>query len=260
MGQGNILVLKKTLDSFKGIVDEVVYGDLLIFPEDREILKTYEQEYNLRSIKLPFNYIFQMGFSSVLNFLISNAKNDMVLYMNTSEVIDENYGINEIVDREENSNCFYFSHREEKHRWFRCFDRTQMAWSGVIHEEARPVMIDEKPYHKPIFMMSDIEKDMNDSFKAYVFNRVKEICYDNNYLKLVEAPKICGATNMGWVNFVSGQYDAMKKRTLEHEFYTAFSLGDFNLLMEVINSTSFVEKELISSHGMNFQGVRKDIL
>jgi len=36
MGAGNVKVLKKTLESFKEVFDEVIYGDLLIYQEDRE--------------------------------------------------------------------------------------------------------------------------------------------------------------------------------------------------------------------------------
>lgn len=257
MGQGNVLALKKTLESFKGIVDEVVYGDMLLFEEDREVVMSYQKEFNLRRIELPFNYIFQMGFSNCLNFLISNAKNDMVLYMNTSEAIDEDYGINDIINGSPDSNMFYFSHRVESHRWFRCFDRRELQWSGQIHEEPRGI---ERPYHKPIFMMKDFEKDMDDSRKAYIFNRVKEIVYDSNYLKLIDRPKEIGATNDGWIRFVKDQYDVMKNRTLNHEFYEAFSTGDFYLLQSIIWSPDFQERQLESSFGMNFQGVRKDIL
>jgi len=39
MGQANPMALKRTLESFKGIVGEVVYGDVLIFDEDREVVK-----------------------------------------------------------------------------------------------------------------------------------------------------------------------------------------------------------------------------
>ena len=68
MGQGNVIVLKQTLESFKGVVDEVIYGDMLLVPEDRVVLESYKEEYNINIQRLPFNYIFQMGFSSCLNF------------------------------------------------------------------------------------------------------------------------------------------------------------------------------------------------
>jgi hypothetical protein len=264
MGQGNVKALKKTLDSFKGIADEVVYGDMLIFEEDRNTLYDYEYEmdYNLRSFKLPFNYIFQMGFASCLNYLIANAKNNLCLYVNTSETIDEDYGINKIVSDNPDCNAFYFSHRVEIHRWHRCFDRRSVCWSGVIHEEAVPTIGELQPYHKPIFMMKDEEKDMDNPFKAAVFNCAKELAYFNNYRKLIDAPKIVGATNEGWKHFAQEQYESMKERMDKRGLIlTAFQTGDFDLLLSQLETNSEFENErFVSSHGMNFQGARKDIL
>lgn len=262
MGQGNVLVLKQTLESFKGVVDEVVYGDMLIFEEDRVVLNSYKEQYNINIQKLPFNYIFQMGFASCLNLLASHAKNDMVMYMNTSEAIDEDYGILETINTQKDCNMFYFNHRTDKHRWFRTYNRKELSWSGVIHEEVVPNIGDFKPYHKPIFMMKDIEKDLVDPLKAAVFNSVKELCYFNNYMKLVDSPKTVGATNDGWKVFAKDQYESMQKRLLEKgKQYEAFILGDFDMFMnEVRNSDYFKTERFESSHGMNFQGTRKDIL
>lgn len=259
MGQGNVLALRKTLESFYPFVSEVVYGDMLIFDDDRAVVKTYEDEFNLRSIRLPFNYIFQTGFSNCLNFLISNAKNDMVLYMNTSEVVDENYGINGIIDSNKDCNAFYFSHRVEKHRWFRCFDRTEVKWSGRIHEE--PVG-DIRPFHKPIFMMADTEKDMGDEFKASVFNSVKEMCYWRQLMRIVDNPQEQESTNDYWVNFAKEQYQSMQDRLIgKGNQYEAFKTGDFNLFLNEINTSDYFSKEqFISNDSINFQGARKIVL
>src|ERR1044072_1278503 len=77
MGCGNVKVLKQTLESFKDVCDEFIYGDLLLFPEDREILRQYEKEYNLHVYEFPFYFIFKFGFSAILNALAGYAKNDL---------------------------------------------------------------------------------------------------------------------------------------------------------------------------------------
>jgi len=264
MGAGNVLALKKTLESFKGIVNEVVYGDMLIFPEDREVVKGYQDEYNLRIIQLPFNYIFNMGFSSLLNFLISNAKNDMVLYMNTSEAIDENYGINETINSNPDCNAFYLSHRTESHRWYRCFDRRFVKWDGRIHEEAVPCIggVEINPYHKPILMFKDYEKDMDNPFKAAVFNSVKEMVYWNQLMKIVDNPKEKGSTHEHWIKFAKEQYDSMKQRLHEKgNQYEAFKTGDFEMFLNELNNSDYFSKERFESSDMiNYQGNRKIIL
>jgi len=259
MGAGNVKALKKTLDSFKDTVDEFIYGDMILFPEDREVIKQYEKDYNFRSIQLPFNYIFQMGFSSCLNYLISNAKNDMVLYMNTSEVIDEDYGINEVINNNPDCNTFYFTNRHEAHRWFRCFDRREIKWDGRLHEE--PVG-ELRPYHKPIFMMKDEEKDMDNAFKAAVFNSAKEMCYWNQLIIMVDNPKEQGITNDYWVKYAKEQYRSMKDRLASKgKQLEAYKIGDYDMFMNDISTSDYFEKEKFESSTLiNFQGARKDIL
>ena len=259
MSQGNMKALKKTLDSFKDVVDEFVYGDMLLFDEDRVVIQSYIEDYNFRSIRLPFNYIFQMGFSSVLNYLATNAKNDIVIYMNTSEAIETDNGIKEIINGNPDLNTFFFDHKTDKHRWFRCYDRRELSWSGNIHEELTG---DFKPYHKPIFRMMDYEKDMDSSFKAKVFNDVKELCYFHNYLKLVDNPKGKGATNDYWVKFVADQYDDMKGRLEKKgKRYEAFKTGNFDMFMnDIYLSKEFEEERFESSDIINYQGARKIVL
>lgn len=262
MGQGNPIALKRTLDSFKDIVDEVIYGDVLIFQEDRDLIESYKDEYNLRSIRLPFNYIFQMGFSSILNYLISNASNDIVLYINTSECVDIDYGINEIVNNNAECNAFYLTHAVEKHRWFRCFDRRFVKWDGRLHEEPQPLIGEINPYHKPILMFKDTEKDMSDGFKAAICNTVKEMTYWNQLLRIVDFPKEQGVTHDYWVGFAKEQYDSMKERlSKKGRQYEAFLKGDYDMFMDEISTTDYFSKEIFeSTESVNFQGNRKDIL
>ena len=52
MGQGNIKALKNTLESFKWVCNEVIFGDLLIFDHDSPLLESYQSEYNLKIVSL----------------------------------------------------------------------------------------------------------------------------------------------------------------------------------------------------------------
>lgn len=200
-----------------------------------------------------------MGFSSTLNFVIANAKNDMVLYSNVSETIDENYGISKLVNENPQCNAFYFSHRVERHRWHRLFDRRHVEWGGLIHEEAINGI---KPYHKPVYMMADTEKDMDDPFKAKIFNDLKELNYFRQYVRLVENPSSVGPTNDYWLGFAKDNYDSMIERlNKKGKRYEAFKIGDFKMLMMDYYSNPEFEKERFeSSTLLNFQGARKDIL
>lgn len=259
MGAGNVLALKKTLESFKNICTEVIYGDLLIFEEDREIVKSYQSEYNIKIVPFEFNYIFKNGFSSVLNELSTHTTNDLVLYMNTSEVVDGEERIVRLINEIFwDYNCFSFDHATDKHSWFRLYDKNAIKWGGLIHEE---LVGDRKdcPYY--VFRMKDEEKDLDNSFKAKVFNSIKEIVYFEQYIKLVEYPELKGITNEYWVRFAKENYESMKDRlSKKGKLYEAFKLGDFNMLLDDINNNPEFEKEqYISSVLVDFQGDRKQL-
>jgi len=255
MGAGNVIVLEETLKSFvqSGICNEVIYGDLLIFPEDREILNTYIEPYNMKVVEFPFNYIFKNGFYSVLNALADKASNDLVIYMNTSEICSINHGINEIIDNNPECNTFYFDHATDPHRWYRCYNRHELKWSGMIHEE---ITGEFRPYHKPIFTMADLEKDLHSSFKAKVLNDIKEIVYFQQYKNLIDFPEKQGATNDGWLNFSKSNYQSMDDRLkLKGKRYEAFIEGDlYKYLEDAYGNKEFEKERYESNHMIEFQG------
>lgn len=239
MGAGNVEALGKTLESFKGLCDEVVYGDLLLFDEDRKRLGDYKEKYNLKSIRFDFNLIFEEGFSALLNRLAALATNRWVIYMNTGEVIDSvipsvtKSKVKELIlDKGLFSDTFYFDHATDPHKWFRLYDKTELKWSGRIHEELRHIDKNERirkyPNDEPAFRMKDLEKDLSDPYKAWVFNDVKEIVYFEQYRRIVENPSLLEGTNEYWLwhareNYLSfverleakkDRYEAFKKRDL----------------------------------------------
>lgn len=262
MLSGNVIILEETIKSLSTICDEVVIGDLILFPSDRDILYSYLCKYNLKIVKLSFDHLFKYGFSSVLNYLALRATNNIILYLNTSEVIEKDNGILDIVSPE--YNCYYFDHGTDPHRWHRFYDKRELQWSGRIHEalEALPGH-DFRPYHKPVFRMADKEKDMQSAFKAYVFNSIKEITYFRNYMSILDEPESMGATDPGWVPFVKDNYDYWKnKLASKGDMYKAFLDGDYNHLMKAIEeSKSEFEKEtFVSSTAIEYQGDKKYLL
>lgn len=259
MGAGNVVVLRDTLESFKNVCDEVIYGDMLIFPEDREILHLYEKKYNMKIIPFPFDYIFKNGFSSILNELSSHATNDMVIYMNTSEIIEKDFGITEIVKNNPECNTFYFTHATDKHRWYRMNNRKELKWSGLLHEES---VGDHRPYHKPIFQMADLEKDLMNPFKTQVLNDIKEIIYHTQYMRIADDPKALGGTDSSWLNFATGSYESYAYRLRQKgKRYDAFKAGDFDGYMSAVYSDpEFENHKFKSDNGIAFQGDKIHLL
>lgn len=251
MGAGNVKVLGKTLESFKNVFDEVVYGDMLLFDEDRKVIDEYKQQYNMGVLQMPFDYIFKYGFANALNTLAFQATNDIILYMNTSEVIDEDYGIVDAVHNNKECNSFYFVHRTDPHRWFRMYNKNDLRWSGCIHEQ---LVGDYRPFHKPTFMMADLEKDMDDLLKADIFNSVKEIVYFKNYMNIVDHPSLLGETDPGWIKFAQENYDSMKVRMHAKGYlYEAFATGNEPLLRRSIERYKITES-FASSGLIEYQG------
>ncbi len=257
MGQGNPIALKRTLESFKAIADEIIFGDVLIFDSDRTIIEKYQEEYNLKIVKLPFNFIFENGFAYTLNELASHATNDWVLYMNVSEVLDGEHPIKEQMSNE--YNCYCFDHAVDPHRWYRMYNRKELKWDGVIHEQ---VSGDLRPCNFDIFRMKDTEKDMEDSFQAKVNNDIKELVYFQNYIRLVEKAGDRSGTHEGWVKWATESYDSLKERLLNKgKRFEAFLIGNLAMYLEDIYTNPEFEKERFeSSRLINFQGRRKDIL
>lgn len=254
MGQGNPVALKRTIESFKGIVDEIVFGDLLIFDSDRELIDTYCFYSNFHVVRLPFNYIFLNGFSETLNKLAGHAHNDWILYMNVSEVMDGDHPIK--AQMSEDYNCYSFDHAVETHRWFRLYNKKELKWGGLIHEE---VTGDLKPCPFNLFRMRDTEKDLDDPFKAKVANDVKELCYWAQFQKLVEHPELRANTHLGWLQHAEEAYDShMQRMAAKGKRWQAFKEGNLTMYLEDIYTNPEFEKERFESNQLlNFQGDRK---
>ncbi len=204
----NPIALKRTMDSVKDLCDEIVIGELCVFPEDRDVITSYCGEYNLKVGHLSFNYLYRFGFSEVLNTLAAVASNDIILYLNVGEIIEKSDGnIRDKITGEYNS--WYIEHSSEKHRWWRFYDRRELKWSGRIHEE---LVGEFRPFHKPVFTFADTDKDMDDPFKAWVANDIKEMVYWRQLMRIVDNPEELGATNLGWLQFAKDQYESMKER------------------------------------------------
>lgn len=253
MGQANPKALKKTIESFKDVVDEIVFGDLLIFDQDREVISHYTQEYNFRMVKLPFNYIFQNGFAATLNQLAEHAHNDWILYMNVSEVMDGDHPIK--AQMSDDYNCYSFDHSVDPHRWFRLYNKKELRWGGLIHEE---VVGDAMACPFNVFRMADTPKDDDDPFKAKVANDVKELVYFEMYRKLVEKPELRANTHRGWIDHATTDYESFKERLVKKgKRYQAFQEGNLMMYLEDIYTNPDFEDERFQSTALvNFQGDR----
>lgn len=209
MGSGNTSVLYETIKSVKGICDEIIYGDLLLWEKDREQVQEYAKEFNIRIMPFEWNFLYKNGFSKLLNELAKHASNEYVMYLNTSEIVEIDYGILDAIKNNPGCNSFYFTHPQENHRWFRVYKKSELQWSGILHEQLKGEYI---PYHKSVFQMADLPKDMVDIEKAKILDSLKEIVYFRQYMNIVDKPELLGETDQGWVEFSKSNYNSFKER------------------------------------------------
>lgn len=255
MAQGNPKALKETFDSFNGVADEIIFGDLTLFPDDAALIESYKNYYNLKIVKYRFNYIFKNGFSFILNDMISHSTNDWNIYMNCSEIVES--GKDKIVETvQSNSECntFYFDHGSDLHHWFRLNRKSELHWEGNIHEQSGPEE-NFRPYHKPLFRMADRPKDNDNELKSRCYDFVKEIVYFNNYRKLIDNPEQLGYTDGGWVKFAAENYQSFVDRMQNKgDFYRAFLRGDIDMLYRYVKeSPDFYKERLVSSTMVEYQ-------
>lgn len=239
--QGNVVALKRTIanvvQSFEGMVDEVIVGDMSIFEDDRNAIKAINPfaDEMIEILDLDFNHLFKYGFGATLNMLADHAMNDLILYLNVGEIIEKNL-ISGLIN--DDYNCYKFNHATESHKWIRCYNRKELQWSGRIHEEVVPLEGKRiRCSDGMLFQMADTEKD-DDAFKSAVYNDVKELTYWNQYLKLVDSPEEIGATNVGWIDYARDSYQHIKDRMLaKGARYEAFVEG--NLQKYIDNCKEF---------------------
>jgi len=250
--QGNPIALKRTMDSLVDVCDEFIVGDVCVFDEDREIIESYKNDYNLKTVRLPFDFIFKHGFSETLNTLALATSNNLVLYLNVGEIVAPD-AAKVLAQISDDYNAYYIDHATERHRWWRFYNKKELRWDGLIHEE---LIGEYRPYHQPIFRFADTDKDMVNPFKAKVYNSIKECVYWRQLMRLVDEPEVKASTNEGWIAFANNTYQSMKDRLdAKGDGYLAFINGDFDMFVRYITDNPEFEKERYeSSIAIEYQG------
>jgi len=208
--------------AFGGMMNEILVGDMSVF--DDNFTSGFD---DAKIIKMPFDSLFKHGFSNALNHVASHSTNDLCLYLNVGEIVEKNLDASFITDR---FNCYSFNHAVDPHIWVRMWNRHELWWSGRIHEE---IVGPRRECPAIIFTMADTEKDMEDDFRAGVYNDIKEMVYFQQYVHLSEHPEDKGATDQGWLNYSQAEYEDLKRRlSSKGERYQAFLSGDLSAYLQ----------------------------
>jgi hypothetical protein len=253
--QGNPVSVRRTIQSYSSLCSEFVIGSVCLFKEDETAIENYSSEFNIKVVKLPFDFIFKNGFSETLNLLANNATGDFVIYANVGEIIEAKSSVPETLFNGE-YNAFYIDHSVEKFRWWRCYNKKELRWSGLLHEE---LVGEYRPYYKPILRFADTEKDNNDPLKSKCYDDVKELCYFNQLCRIVEDESLLGATSPGWAQFAKEQYESMQTRLrAKGERWEAFKAGDLDRYMnDVMTNPEFERQRFESSLLIEYQNGKR---
>lgn len=247
MSQGNPEALRRTFESVQGVCDEIIYGDVIMLPEVRELIYDVAKKYNCKVVNYKFDTIYKNGFSYILNDLSKHATNDLVLYLNCGEIIQKPEQVIRLVNEKFSEyNTFAMRHDSDPHVWWRLYDRNKVKWQGIIHEELRGERID-CPYF--LFTFEDTQKDVSNPLHSKVADDTKELCYFKQYTRLIETPEVRTIENEWWLNFAKENFDSMKHRLFDkRERYEAFEEGKLEKYLHDVYSNPLFEKERFESN------------
>lgn len=224
LAHGNPIELINTIDSWYG-VDEVIIGDLFILNEDRDYFHAnYKNRVHTLVVPLPFNYIFKNGFSNTMNFVTNHSRNDWVIWTGIADRL-----ASDIIPPSGNFNCLGFTGLHNGHLYSNFYNKKEMHFDGLIHEEVIPLPGFEKRLdYNPHFSIQEVAKDA-DERKAAIYNDVKQIVYCEQYRRIVKHPELKGITADYWVNIAKKEYnDILITLTRKAGRYNAFRTGDIN--------------------------------
>lgn len=197
--------LKRTIDSVRGISDEVVVVHQKMFDDDTEIAQSLADKVCV----LDWNAVFQDGGFAVLpNAGAAAAKGPWMLLLGVGETISHQYSpLRETLQNASNRVIFRCDHEGDVHTWGRIWAPSgNTYWCGPIHEEAGgglggPVVFRMQDYAK---------KPHEDNFRNECIKWWKNCAYHANYFFLMNNPDKRGFTNEGWLSFVAGARESIE--------------------------------------------------
>jgi hypothetical protein len=197
--------LKRTIESVKGIADEVVIVHQKLFDDDADVASSLAD----KVCTLDWNIVFQEGgFSTLPNAGAAVATGPWMLLLGVGETIAEQYSpIRQTLENASNRVMFRCNHHNDVHTWQRIWSPSGgVYFSGPIHEDCGnglggPV----------IFRMQDHDKQPHEeTLRNECIKWWKNCSYHANYFFLLNNPDKRGFTDPGWNNFVNGARESIE--------------------------------------------------
>lgn len=240
--------IERTIDSCRHVCDETIIISTAFFDEDRRHFRRIAD----KVVELPWNFTFLHGHGELHNQATALAKNDWLLLLGVAETWAEAHlDVREALAAAQPTEMFRCNHQGDPHSWKRAWNRQGgVQWSGIMHEE-----LTGGHDGRMLFRMQDTEKVPDvDPFKNAARKWVKACSYNWLYLQLLEHPERLGAANDGWLRFVKGAEESIRKFYADNEpMMTACVNGDLPAFVRE------VEKGM-EPHGCNFKPLAYETL
>ncbi len=208
---GNIANLRRTIESCRGVVDDVVIISTCLYREDIEGLREVANSV----VDLPWNYVYLHGFGAMMNQGSEAAKNDWLVLLGVAETIHAGHeAIQPRLAGERVNSVFECNHANDPHHWIRVWNRQSRShWSGLIHES-----IMGGANEGLLFEMRDTEKiPTDDAIMNGTLRFVKTTLYNCMYRRLMNNTNLIGGTNIGWLDFVEGARGSIEDFCRSHD-------------------------------------------
>lgn len=238
--------LERTVESCKGISDDLVIISTAFWEKDRESMLRLTP----KVVQLDWNYTMLNGFGEMMNRGTSSAKNDWCLLFGVGETFNrELRPFLRILESAPERHVFTCDHINDQNRWKRVWNRQSgVRWSGLIHEE-----LVGGTDGGLLFRMLDTEKPPRpDPVEQEALHFMKTCLYHWQYKRLREEREaVLGGTNRGWLGFVDGSKEANEEFLDRHSsMVSAMLCGDLEGFLALVRAS--VESKQ-PAKGVNFR-------
>lgn len=238
---GDASNIERTINSAKGVCDEVIIISTAMFNED---LCMFHQLTD-KVVELPWNFTFMHGFGHMMNQGSSFAKNDWLILLGVSETIHTGHQrIIGTLPHAPSNNIYLCDHINDPNRWRRCWNRKSGShWGGIIHES-----IGGGQDAGVLFEMRDTPKaPMQDPLKNECMKFLKACLYNQCYKRLLEHPEELSFTDPGWIGFVNGAKESIIDFCDKHsDMLYACMTGNFGLFIKLVEGRMEASKTVSS--------------
>lgn len=200
---GNPTNLHKTIDSVKGICDDVIIVHQLMFDDDA--IDPLLLEFGDAMVETTdWNHVIIHGYGSLPNMGMSISPWRLLLGVGET-IAEQHKDIRQALLDSDPKKIYKCNHNNDVHKWNRIWNPSSgNHYAGLIHEDVRG---DDGGL---LFRMQDTDKlPLPSHYKNDVLKWFKACSYNILYKRLLDHPDELSHTDPGWLKFVAGASESI---------------------------------------------------